>query len=588
MALSGKNRWLLIGVMVVCAQLLAATLIPRGHLLAAWSDLLQLLLVSIVVVGFARNARRTHESARTFWMLMSVGAALWAIVQCFWTGYEVVLNLEVPNLFLGDVVLFLHVVPMMGALAVQPHRKKGTNGISPGTLDLVLLLLWWIYLYVFEVIPWQYLKPNLEFYGSSFNLLYQVEHAVFLLGAAYLFSVSSGKWRNLYRHLLTAGILYSVSSLAIDIAVDLPKESRFYYFSGSLYDLPLLLAMLYWVYVAFLPTRLGDMPAEEEAPKTHSVWSSRVAMFAVLSMPVLGLCVLLFPSTPDPIHTFRLVVTCVAMLVLTALLFLKQRLMDIRLLASLEDSRQAYDDLRALQGQMVQTEKLASIGRLVAGAAHEINNPLTAILGYSDLLAEQADIQDDHREMATKIRQQARRTKTLVSNLLTFAKQSSAERTQVDVNEIVIRALKLHELDLAHKNIETVTDLDPHLSLVKADENHLLQACVHIFHNAVDAMREAHGEGTLTIGTCMVNGRVALRCADTGPGILDPERIFDPFYTTKALGKGSGLGLSACYGIIRDHGGEITCENLPGGGALFSTLNLRVQVNDRLTLPIGV
>ncbi len=374
----------------------------------------------------------------------------------------------------------------------------------------------------------------------------------------------------LYRHLTVAGLLYAITSLALNIAVDLPARSPFAYYSGSLYDLPLLVSLFYWAYIGFAFKDLGEVEPEQTAFYVDGAWSARVAMLAVISLPVLALCVLLLPTAGEPIRTFRLVITCFALLLLSGLLFLKQHLMAKRLLASLDSSRHAYDNLNSLQTHLIQSEKLASIGRLVAGAAHEINNPLTAILGYSDLLASQENIQDQHREMAEKIRHQARRTKTLVSNLLTFAKQAPAERSTVDLNTIVGKALELRELDLEHRNIKTVTDLHPALPPITADENHLLQVCFHIFHNALDAMQDAHGAGVLTVSTACANGKVVLRCADTGPGVADPDHIFDPFYTTKPVGKGTGLGLSACYGIIRDHGGTITCENLPRGGALFS------------------
>jgi two-component system, NtrC family, sensor kinase len=217
----------------------------------------------------------------------------------------------------------------------------------------------------------------------------------------------------------------------------------------------------------------------------------------------------------------------------------------------------------------VQTEKLASIGRLVAGAAHEINNPLTAILGYSDLLAGEKDIAPEHRAMADKIRQQARRTKHLVQNFLTFAKQAPVRHQTHDLNRIVANALQLQELDLGNRNIEMVLHLGEDPIPVSGDENHLLQLCVHLFNNAADAMSDAHGKGTLTVTVLRHEGKAEMQCQDTGPGVLEPARIFDPFYTTKAVGKGTGLGLSACYGIVRDHGGQIGCLNLPEGGALF-------------------
>jgi signal transduction histidine kinase len=176
----------------------------------------------------------------------------------------------------------------------------------------------------------------------------------------------------------------------------------------------------------------------------------------------------------------------------------------------------------------------------------------------------------EHRDMAEKIRQQARRTKQLVQTFLTFAKQTPAAHSLIDLNAVVGSALQLQELDLSTRNIEMVRNLAAQPVMVHGDENHLVQLCVHIFNNVADAMAEAHGKGTLTVTVTSADGKAELRFRDTGPGVKEPDRIFDPFYTTKAVGKGTGLGLSACYGIVRDHGGFIGCTNLPEGGALFS------------------
>jgi two-component system NtrC family sensor kinase len=191
-------------------------------------------------------------------------------------------------------------------------------------------------------------------------------------------------------------------------------------------------------------------------------------------------------------------------------------------------------------------------------------------VGYSDLLAANEQLDNQHRDFAEKILQQARRTKALVQNLLTFAKQTPLERRAVNINAIVGHALQLHELDFAGKNVQIICRMQADLPAVVGDENQLLQVFLHIMNNGVDAMLEHSGGGTLIVSTDVVNGRVQWTCSDTGPGIADPNRIFDPFFTTKPVGKGTGLGLSASYGIIRDHRGDISCQNRPEGGATFA------------------
>jgi two-component system NtrC family sensor kinase len=210
---------------------------------------------------------------------------------------------------------------------------------------------------------------------------------------------------------------------------------------------------------------------------------------------------------------------------------------------------------------------LVSLGQLAAGAAHEINNPLTAILGYSDLLADDPALPERTRATAAKIREQARRTKNLVQNLLSFARQVPAERTLLDINTVVSNAVQLRALDLPSGDTRIEQQLESVLPGVRGDSNQLMQVFFNIIHNAVYAMTTTGG--ALTIRTLRDRGNVIVLFSDTGPGIKEPHRVFDPFYTTKPVGKGTGLGLSICYGIVREHGGNILCYNGQTGGAVF-------------------
>ena len=269
------------------------------------------------------------------------------------------------------------------------------------------------------------------------------------------------------------------------------------------------------------------------------------------------------------VHEFRILVTLGAVLPLGFLAFLRHELMDGERLRLLRASQESVNNLKRLQMQFVQSEKLASIGQLVGGAAHEINNPLTAILGYSELLADDPSAGDRTRNLGEKIREQARRTKTLVNNLLSFARQAPSEqKTPLDINSIVNSAVQFRRFDLRSKNIRIEVQAGVAIPEVRADVNQMLQVFSNIINNAVDAMQEAGG-GTLTVRTLFETGSVVILFSDTGPGIRDPHLVFDPFYTTKPVGKGTGLGLSICYGLIQDQGGQISCYNRPEGGATF-------------------
>jgi two-component system, NtrC family, sensor kinase len=269
------------------------------------------------------------------------------------------------------------------------------------------------------------------------------------------------------------------------------------------------------------------------------------------------------------VHEFRILVTLGAVLPLGFLVFLRHELMDAERLRLLRASQESIDNLKRLQMQFVQSEKLASLGQLAAGAAHEINNPLTAILGYSDLMIDDPSASKQSRSLAEKIRDQARRTKTLVNNLLSFARQvPSEQRSLVDVNAVVGSSAQLRRLDLRGKNIRIEIQTGAAIPAVRGDPNQLLQVFFNIINNAVDALEEVGG-GTLTVRTLCERGNVVILFSDTGPGIGEPRLVFDPFYTTKPVGKGTGLGLSICYGLIHDHGGQISCYNRPERGATF-------------------
>jgi two-component system NtrC family sensor kinase len=284
---------------------------------------------------------------------------------------------------------------------------------------------------------------------------------------------------------------------------------------------------------------------------------------------LIGVWSLKFSPAPVVVREFRILVTLAAVLPLGALAFLRHELMDRERMRLLRASQDSIDNLKRLQTQFVQSEKLASIGQLVGGAAHEINNPLTAILGYSELLADDPTMTEKSRGVAEKIREQARRTKVLVNNLLSFARHvPSEQRTPLDINTIVNTSAQFRRFDLRGKNIRIEVQTGMGIPEVRADMNQLLQVFSNIINNAVYAMQESGG-GTLTVRTLFEKGNVVILFSDTGPGMRDPHLVFDPFYTTKPVGKGTGLGLSICYGLIQDQGGQISCYNRPEGGATF-------------------
>jgi PAS domain S-box-containing protein len=227
-------------------------------------------------------------------------------------------------------------------------------------------------------------------------------------------------------------------------------------------------------------------------------------------------------------------------------------------------------DSAMLQSKLMHAEKMAAVGQLVSGVAHEVNNPLTAILGFADLLLENPEVPESARKDLRVILQEAQRTKQIVQNLLSFARQMPPQRKPVQLNGILRRTVQLRAYDFNSHGVEIIEHLDESLPLVVGDSHQLQQVFLNIVNNAYDAVRETGRAARIEIMTASLGTYVEVSFRDNGHGITQPDRIFDPFFTTKEVGKGTGLGLSICYGIVREHGGEILCHNNTGAqGATF-------------------
>jgi PAS domain S-box-containing protein len=249
-----------------------------------------------------------------------------------------------------------------------------------------------------------------------------------------------------------------------------------------------------------------------------------------------------------------------------------------------EETRQAYENLRRTQEQLVHSEKLAAVGQLISGVAHELNNPLTAILGYSQLLTSSGEAGPQALGYSEKLYKQALRTHRIVQNLLSFARQHKPERVPVQLNTILEDTLALRDYDLRMSQIHVHLDLASDLAEVPADPHQLQQVFLNLINNAVDAILETGSEGDLWVRTGVEADQVFVELSDSGPGVKEPSRVFDPFYTTKPVGKGTGLGLSICYGIITEHGGRIQVKNVPEGGATFRIeLPMRAKLGEQQT-----
>lgn len=568
MSLLGRHRWFALAGGITLVFAVVSLTMSRGPALTAISDLGYFLLTLAVGVIMLANAWPTHGVTRRFWILMGSGCILWASDLASWSYYEVARHRNVPTPGFMDMFLFLHFIPMIAAVALRPHRGEDERKSRLGTLDFLLLLVWWGFLYAFVVFPSQYISVNTAMYRKNFASLYLVETGVLVLVLGISARGAPAGWKMVYGNLMAASAVYALNSQGLAVALANGK-----YYTGSLYDIPLI-GTVSWMAATALTARswhLEAVPRQPTLPSSNDKWgviALRLAMFAILSLPLMGLWTFQWDDSPAVTRVFRLFTVLAAMLVLGLFVFVRQYLQDQALMGLLNDSRRSFENEQRLQSHLVQREKLASLGQLIAGAAHEIDDPLVAIMGYSEKLWSSQRLSGEQDTLVRKIVNHSQRTRELIANLLSFAQQSSGEKAMVDLGMLLQRSVQMRELQRHDRKIHIETSIDPNLPKVWGDGHQLFQAFVQIVENALDALEEAGG-GLLCVSARCEKEEVVLQFSDNGPGIREPHRVFDPFYTTKPIGKGTGLGLSAVYGVVQEHRGQITCHNSPAGGALF-------------------
>jgi signal transduction histidine kinase len=548
--------WSAIALACLAALAVAAILWPQSFRLTALSDIIQCLLLTSGALAFLKRAARAKSRMRLFWSLMTLGLALWLSYQFLWTYIEVYQRAEVPEIFSGDIIIFIHIVPFIAALALRPHLPRDQYSARLGQLDFALLFVWWVYLYVLLVMAWQYATPDQAHYSNNLNAVYLAEKIFFLAALAFCWAQCKDRWRGFYANLFAASLLYSTSSYIANWAI-----SCGVYYSGSLYDIPLVASMA-WITLVGLRNQVGDPETQTaRTSTTYGVWVARCGMIAAFSLPLFGAWALSDTVLPPSVRTFRITLTLIAALVMGGMVLIRQRLLDRQLNRLLTDSRESFENLKRLQAQILQSEKMASVGQLVGGAAHELNNPITAMLGYSDLLLS-TKLTQEQQILANQISQHTRQTKSLVANLLTFARRAPTTKSLVDLNTLVRTAVKLTEAQWRSLKIEVTTDLDPNLPRLMGDSNQLLQVCLQILSNSLHSI-DQHSGAKLTLVTQPAAGSCLLITVEgTAPG---ESRVARTAIATAKQDSMDPLGLIACRAIVDDHQGKISARRSPDG-----------------------
>ncbi|OLC91892.1 MAG: hypothetical protein DMG35_09785 [Acidobacteria bacterium] len=565
---------------VVAGFLLVYTIVSltarRGFALTAFSDISATGLWLIAIVAMVWAALSNHGRTRWFWFLLASGAALVGTNLGAWLYYEVIRGRSTPDPFWADIPLFLQPVPMMVAAAMRPGSRQREENFHLSTLNFLILLLWWVYIYMFLVYPNEYIVRNRTIFDIYYYSLFVLEFGVMLAVLGGMALVAEGEWRKIYWHLFSACALYLLAYQWLNAA--LVREE---YYSGSIYDVPNDAAICWFILIA---VRARNVPSERLAAserEREAKVSGLIAVLAVLSLPVIGLCVQFLDPGTNQLRPYRVTVTLVGIFVVGVCVFLRQMLLTREMARLLVESKENLEQLQSAQTQLLQRERLAGIGQVVSGVAHELNNPLTAVMGYSDLLKEQTR-EDNARQKLEKLGTEARRMKRIIDNLISFARPQQEGRRPLDIAAVMRDSLMLCEYQCRNAGIRFEMNFAPNLPQIELNEGQFKQVFVNLLNNALQAVEQAQEKRILVEGK-LEGEKVVVRFSDTGPGFNDLNRAFDPFYSTKPIGRGTGLGLSMCYGTVKEHNGKIYAQNLhPNGAAVTIELPAVEEVGCKL------
>lgn len=410
MLLSRSHSLICIACFFFAIEIVVAFLLPTSRALTMLGDFFPIAFMVIALVGFHRNWVRSQGLLRAFWRLNEIGFGVLLLSELYVTYHDFRYGQQPDNSIPGDALFFMSLVPVLAALALSPQSHPGSQRLRFHRLDFILLASWWLCLFVYFAVPWQYVVRDMVVYNRVVYLLLFVEHCAVVLICGFYWRRSAPPWKSFYRHFFVAFLLFAIGNLLTSIAF----EKQIYY-SGSLFDLPWSASLL-WIIVAIHAGK--DLRSSEQSGEPYQgLWTARFARFALLSFPALSIWGYLYSHAPAAIADFRLRLAFGAMLPLGALAFFKIRLLDRELLRLVHLTAASVQSLKSVQAKLSQSQKMAALGRLAAGAGHEISNPLTAILGYAELLEDNPTLTPDERQHVQRIEEQVHRAQAAVLSM---------------------------------------------------------------------------------------------------------------------------------------------------------------------------
>jgi signal transduction histidine kinase len=423
-----QKLYLALGAVVFVAHLIVAAVAKPSFALTMYGDFTPCALLILAIASAWENFRRNLGILPLFWKLFTCGSVLLLASQFYWFYFDWRRLNSVPSPVPGDSSFILANVFFLAAFALRPHSSSAGRNLRIRLLDLVLLSLWWLLLYGYFSLPWQMGRRDFGHYNPSYYYLAFVQHLVIILALAILCVRNSAPWRWFYAQLLLAFVFIAGGNMILSVAIDTGK-----YYAASFYDTPFLLAMFLFIPIASYGSTLEPtVDARPNRELIQSVWTARFAMLGMVSLPVIGLLGLFAKNVPGDVSMFRLRLVFGAMILLGGLVYWKFNLLALELRQLVKLTRDSIENLNAVQQQVAHSEKLVALGRLAAGAAHEISNPLTAIFGYSELLTDIPSLTPEDRAQGELIRQQVHHAQSAVNSLRNTLRQKTPAPLVVD------------------------------------------------------------------------------------------------------------------------------------------------------------
>ena len=545
-----------------------------GRQLVALGDLAQMIPPLAYAALTMTLARKCRGQVRVFWNLNAIHGIVWAIGQGVWSYYDVVVG-SVPVMSPTDPIFFVSSIPLAAALYGRPEHDRPRWLFDIVLLDLVLIALFSAFVYIYFVVSIAVTDGPELVYNDNLTQLLNARNLLLAVWAAGVWRTSTAPaWRKMLGVYAAGLSLTFLGGLVYDYV-----DRSGGYLAGGLGDLAFMAPYVVMAMAAGVAydERLFE-PADEAPALARLPVVSMIAITLLVAIPAIDEIArrLFAVSTPTESLRTRL---ALAMMIPFGVVVVVREFLSRRALI------RASQELVSAREQLVQKEKLAAVGQLVSGVAHELNNPLQGVLGYAELMLAARPPGLEAEELRA-IRDNANRAAGIVRNLLTFAGRSSAARGWQQMNEVVRGAAAAREAPLRSADIDLRVQLADRLPLVYIDHTRLADVLVNLIQNAENAiaarrsggsmtsMVPANARGEIAVATSWRGepDRILVEVFDNGSGLKDEDlnRVFDPFFTTREVGQGTGLGLSVCYGIVREHGGQITARNAVGGGAVFS------------------